>query len=117
MMRCFALVALVLAPACGSSTPKPAAPIANTAPATAAAPTAARCHEMLLHRVDLAYEAANAAPDDQKAQRQAAIEQARAAGILGTPSGTCPTGWTNAQVDCVLAATTLPSADACEAHR
>lgn len=121
MMRYLVMLAVALAPACGGSSPKPAAPVANTAPANnapaaSAHPTQERCNAMLQHRSDLAQQAADAAPNDEAAQRQAAIEQARAAGILGNPSTACPAAWTNAEIDCVLAATTLPAAHACETH-
>ena len=117
MMRYLVMLAVALAPACGGSSPKPAAPVANTAPANnapaaSARPTQGSCQAMLEHRSELASKAAEAAPNDEATQRQAAIEQARAAGVLGNPSAACPAAWTNAEVDCVMAASTLAAADA-----
>lgn len=57
------------------------------------------------------------AAEDPALARQQAIEQARAAGILGDPLQACIKSWTNAIVDCVLAAKDRRTADDCLARR
>ncbi len=41
------------------------------------------------------------------------LDQARAAGILGDPAADCAKSWTNATVDCILAAPDRKAADSC----
>jgi len=51
---------------------------------------------------------------EQRTARLQAVQQARAAGVLGgdrTPD--CVKRWTNTIVDCVVAATDTAAADAC----
>ena len=101
---------------CASSPPPPAnPPPANTAPAAPTASAlagASRCHQAIDHMDQLA--TAKVDDPDAREARLQAIQQARAAGILGDdPTGGCSTRWTNAIVDCVLAATDSPTASAC----
>lgn len=106
---------LVFALGCGSSPPPPAAsspPIANTPPPSPLAGNA-RCHQAVEHMDDLAVNQTIADPEARQARVQA-VEQAREAGILGGDRmPDCVKRWTNAVVDCVLAANDSQAADAC----
>ena len=122
MLPRLAAVTVALLAACGGSparpaaTPAPAATSAAPVPDPAAQPSPERCKAAIAHRDDIYKQAEMAAPatEDQQLAREQAIEQARAAGILGGPADDCPAHWTNARVDCVLAAKDPEAADACD---
>ncbi|HEY3803854.1 MAG TPA: hypothetical protein VGL61_14665 [Kofleriaceae bacterium] len=113
---------LVFALGCGSSPPPPAASppppaaspplVANTPPPSPLAGEP-RCHQAIQHMDDLAVNKTIADPEARQARLQA-LQQAREAGILaGDRTPDCVKRWTNAVVDCVLAAGDSNAADAC----
>jgi hypothetical protein len=107
-------LALLFALGCGSSAPPPTTQVAN-APAPAH-PSDARCKQAAQHLDEVAV-GSDVAPEQREARLQA-VEQARAAGILGGDRAVeCEQQWTDAQVDCVLAAADKAAANACIAAK
>ena len=100
-MRAFVLA---LALGCGGSSPPPPAQPSPLAGET-------RCKQALDH-IDELHDGGG--DPEQRTARLQAIQQARAAGILGddrTPD--CVKRWTTANVDCILAATEVAASEAC----
>jgi len=96
--------AVIVAFGCGS---------AQRAPAPSPLAGDARCHQAIDHMDELAINGKVTDPEQRTARLQA-VQQARAAGVLGgdrTPD--CVKRWTNTIVDCVVAATDTAAADAC----